>query len=113
MAGRIVALNERRRPIGSSHHNAKLEDADIDLIFALREEGLSLSKIAEKFEVGKACIWKVVHGHTRADTPSAWRPAGKASVKNSQPPTTPAKVVPPGEDGPGALLQRHLNEAWR
>lgn len=113
MSGRIVALNERRRPIGSSHHNAKLDDADIDLIFALREEGLSLSKIAEKFEVGKACVYKILKGLRRAETPVEWRRAGKACAKTSPPPSKPAKLLPPGEDSPGALLQRHLNAAWR
>ncbi|MDH4466150.1 MAG: hypothetical protein QE290_19150 [Acidovorax sp.] len=112
MAARIVAFNDRGRAIGSAHHNAKLEDSDIDLIFALREEGLSLSKIAGKFDVGKACIWKVVHGHTRAETPVEWRRAGKPRSSVQQ--TTVAPVVtPPGEVGPGALLQRHLAEAWR
>lgn len=113
MAGRIVAFNDRGRPIGSGHHNAKLEDSDIDLIFALREEGLSLRTIAEKFDVQKAAIWKVVHGYTRADTPSEWRPAGKGRTKTSPQPSKPNPVGPPSGDGPGALLQRHLAKAWR
>lgn len=112
MSGRIVAFNDRGRPIGSAHHNAKLQESDVDLIFALREEGLSLSAIAGKFDVGKACIYKILKGLRRAETPVEWRPAGTRKPKVQQ--ATPAPVVtPPGEDGPGALLQRHLTEAWR
>lgn len=112
MSGRIIAFNDRGRPIGEGHHNAKLEDSDIDLIFALREEGLSLREIGEKFDVQKAAIWKVVHGYTRADTPSEWRPAG--TRRTSPPRNGAAQAMPPlSEDCPGALLQRVITQTWR
>lgn len=88
MGRRIVALNDRGRLIGEGHPNAKLSDADIDLIFALREEGLTLSAIAAKFEVCKSCVHKILHGHRRAHTPVEWVPAGTRGpgTQGSRPP---------------------------
>ena len=111
MAGRIIAFSDNGRRIGEGHPQAKLKDEDIDLIFALREEGLSLSAIAEKFDVQKPAIWKILKGLRRADTPAEWRPAGTLNPKVQR--TKPVQVTPPGKDTPGSLLQRHLTEAWR
>lgn len=111
MQGRLIAISEIGRRIGQGHHNAKLQDSDIDLVFRLREAGLSLSVIGKKFGVQRACIWKILHGYTRAETPAEWRPAG--TRRTSPPRSKPAPVAQPGEDGPGAMLQRHLNDAWR
>lgn len=60
-----VALNEKHCRIGESHPRAKLTDAEVDLVFALREEGLSLAAIAAKLEVTKGCIWKITQGLRR------------------------------------------------
>jgi hypothetical protein len=60
-----VKVNEQGRRIGESHQNTSLSDHDVELILALRDEGLTLSEIAEKFEVTKGCVWKIVHGHRR------------------------------------------------
>jgi predicted DNA-binding protein (UPF0251 family) len=60
-----IKVNEQGRRIGESHQNATLTDHDVELICALRDEGLTLSEIAEKFEVSKGCVWKIVHGYRR------------------------------------------------
>lgn len=60
-----IALNEHNCRIGEGHPRAKLTDAEVDLVFALREEGLSLAEIAAKFDVSKGCIWKIVQGLRR------------------------------------------------
>lgn len=112
MGGRIIAFGDTGHRIGEGHQNAVLSDADVDLVFELREAGLSLREIGEKFGVQKAAIWKILHGYTRGEVPSEWRPA--AARRTSPPRGRPVQVVlPPGEDGPGALLQHHLSEAWR
>lgn len=112
ISGRIIAFGDTGRRIGEGHQNSKLSDADVDLVFELREAGLNLREIGEKFGVQKAAIWKILHGHTRGEAPSEWRPA--TARRTSPPRGRPAKTLPaPAEDGPGALLQRHLNQAWR
>lgn len=51
---------------GQGHPRAVLSDDDVDLAYALvTEEHLTLSAVAVKFGVQKACIWKLVHGLTR------------------------------------------------
>lgn len=63
---RVIALNERNRRIGENHPNAKLSDADVDRIFALRESGLTLAAIAGKMGVSKSCVQHILDGTRRA-----------------------------------------------
>ena len=44
-----------------NHNTRKLDPDDIILIRALREEGLTLQAIAEKFEVSKTNVCKIVN----------------------------------------------------
>lgn len=74
---KLIALNDLGRVIGQGHHAAKMSDRDVEQAFALREQGHSLSAIAERFGVGKAAIWKIVHAHRRAQLPAGWRVAGQ------------------------------------
>lgn len=63
-----VALNELGRRVGESHPRAKMTDAEVDLVRSLHADGLSLQAIAEKFEVSKGCIWKIVQGYRRGQS---------------------------------------------
>lgn len=68
---RLVRVNEGGRRIGEDHHRAKLSDADIDQILALRDAGLSYGKIAEKFDdlpggIGKSTVRDICTGRIRA-----------------------------------------------
>lgn len=113
MQRRIIALSDTGYAVGEGHHNAKLTNADVDSVFELREAGLSLSQIGLKFGVGKACIFKILHGRTRAETPVAWRtgvstPGTARTRLRSKPASAEAQ-----NDSGGALLQRALNAAWR
>jgi hypothetical protein len=58
-------LNEHGRPVGETHWRATLTDHDVELILALRDDGMPLAEIAVKFEVSKSCVWKIVHGYRR------------------------------------------------
>lgn len=67
---RLAAVNDAGRVIGADHHTAKLSDEDIDLIFALRAQGLSVRSIARKFDchprVSKSMVAYVLSGKRRA-----------------------------------------------
>lgn len=114
MTRRLLAVNEIGKPIGEDHHNAKLTNADVDLIFALRDEGMTLREIGEKFEVRKAAIWKILHGHRRAHTPSAWVPPGGRKQKPRATAQRKAQPTPaPDEHNGAVLLQQTLTTVWR
>jgi hypothetical protein len=49
-ARRLVGVTDRGTRVGETHHRAKLTDADVEQIFALRTYGLSYRVIASKFD---------------------------------------------------------------
>lgn len=55
------------RKRGKDHHFAKVSFDDIDLIFALKEEGIKQCVIAEKFEVSSALISMILNYHVRTE----------------------------------------------
>jgi hypothetical protein len=68
---RLIWINEGGRRIGESHHRAKLSDADVEQISALREEGMSYGKIAAKFDdrpggIAKSTVRDICTGRIRA-----------------------------------------------
>jgi hypothetical protein len=66
-----VYKNESGRLIGESHPGAKLTDVEVDLVFELRAAGLSLQCIADKMDVTKGCIWKILTGERRGQSIAA------------------------------------------
>ena len=66
-----VYKNESGRLIGESHPGAKLTDAEVDLVFELRAAGMSLQLIADKMDVTKGCIWKILTGERRGQSIAA------------------------------------------
>lgn len=69
----MIAVNAQGRPVGEDHPKAVLANAELDLVFALREEGFSMQWLADKFEVSKACIQGILSGRRRAVIPSGYR----------------------------------------
>ena len=61
----VTRRNAQGRRIGEHNPGAKLRDHEVDLVLALHDEGMSLAKIAEKFEVTKSCIGHIVPGRRR------------------------------------------------
>lgn len=53
-------------PRGEAHHLAKLSNAEVDQVHALRGSGLSLAQIASKLFVSKSCIAHICSGRRRA-----------------------------------------------
>ncbi len=56
------SIRHGTKPMGSRHHRAKLMEADIPVIRRLRSEGMTLSKIAERFGVTRPQIGAVISG---------------------------------------------------
>lgn len=76
-----VAVNERGRRIGESHPGAKLTDEDVETILYLREQGLSYTEIAAKWDepgktISRSAVRKVCTGATRAQLPDRYKVVG-------------------------------------
>ncbi|MDO9597260.1 MAG: hypothetical protein Q7J47_06020 [Azoarcus sp.] len=54
--------------MGERHHRSRLTDHEVELVRVLREEGLSFSLLAAKFEVSKSCVVGICHYRRRACT---------------------------------------------
>lgn len=70
---RVVAVNERGQRIGEDHVGAKLTDAEVDMIHALRAEGWSYNRLAHKFEVSKSHVRYIVKGRWRCQVAFGWK----------------------------------------
>ena len=78
MQYKMVFVNDQGKRIGQDHHRAKLTDSDIDLIFELRDAGLSYLEIAGKFDdieggISRSTIRDIIKGRRRAQLPAATR----------------------------------------
>jgi len=69
---RMVAVNERGHVVGQDHPRAVLTNHDVDLVFELREQGLSIGNIAKAMEVSKGCIAHILAGRTRGHVVARW-----------------------------------------
>ena len=69
----IVGLSDQGKRIGEGHHRAKLTDHEIDLIRELYDDGMSISEIARKFEIGKSHCWDICHYTVRVQTASRFK----------------------------------------
>lgn len=56
---KTVAVNERGLRIGEDHPRAELTDAEVETIRTLHADGMSYSRLAEKFEQSKGAIAKI------------------------------------------------------
>lgn len=76
MSRRVV--NERGRPIGESHHRAKLSEAQVAELIALREQGLFFRVLAERFNVSETAVKDICSGRRRAQLAAVdapWEPS--------------------------------------
>lgn len=70
---RSVPVNEAGLRIGEGHQNAKLTDAEVELIRQMHEDGLTYDELAEKFEVSKWAIGRICRYERRAQHPVKWK----------------------------------------
>ena len=73
MVKRLVGVNELGMRIGEDHHNAKLTDAEVEMIRTLHGEGLSYKRIAEKFEIGKQTVADICKFRRRGQVAILWK----------------------------------------
>lgn len=67
--GRLIAVTARGSRVGQDHHRAKLSNAQIDALLALRDEGWSYGRLCIKFSVPKASVAAWCQLRRRATTP--------------------------------------------
>ena len=72
-ATRLVGVNAQGRPVGEDHPKAVLSNAEVDLVFALRDEGFSIRWLAAKMEVSVTCIADILSGRRRAVIPVGYK----------------------------------------
>lgn len=63
---RLVAVNDRGHLVGQDHPRAVLSDHEVDLMFELREGGMSIGCVARVMEVSKSCAAHILSGRRRA-----------------------------------------------
>ncbi len=62
---RVCGVNDAGMVVGQDHHLAKHSDHDIDLMVALKAEGLTYLQIAVKFECSKSAVADYCKGRRR------------------------------------------------
>lgn len=72
----LVGVNEKNRRVGESHPQAKLTDADVDRMLAMREQGAGWGRLAQIFEISKSQARRICLGHKR-QLATGWRSAKK------------------------------------
>lgn len=70
---RTICVNELGLRIGDDHQNARLTDAEVEMIRVLHGEGMSYKTLADKFEVGKSTVADIVKFRRRGQLASGWR----------------------------------------
>ena len=69
---KLRAVNDRGHVVGESHPRAVLSDHEVDLVFQLREGGMSIGRIATAMEVSKSCIQHILDGSFRGQVVARW-----------------------------------------
>lgn len=114
----FVSVNSDGRRVGQAHPRAKLLDSEIDLVFDLRESGMSYSGIADKMGISKSSVAHICKGRRRCQVPERWVQIAPAAPRARSPRTRgrpPARAKPlPMAEVPGGIteLQSALR-AWR
>ncbi len=76
MKSRNVGVNDRGLRVGQDHQNAKLTDAEVELLLKLRAEDRafwSYRLLAEKFEISKRSVRDYLTGRRRGQVAIAFR----------------------------------------
>lgn len=69
---KLVAVNDRGQRIGETHPQAKYSNGEVGAVLALRDEGLSYSRIARACEMPKSTVAHICRGDRRCQTPDRY-----------------------------------------
>lgn len=61
----MLRKNSQGHRVGQEAPGAKLRDHEVDLVLELHEGGMSLQRIADKFDVSKSCVAHICAGRRR------------------------------------------------
>lgn len=78
---RSVSVNDRGHTVGEEHHRARLTDHDIELVRALRAEGMGIVAIAAKFEVAFSTVAKYCRGTLRGQLGTGQKLVGPTPLR--------------------------------
>lgn len=70
---RMVGVNDLGLRVGEDHVNARLTNAEVDLLLTLRDEGMSYRELAEKFDISKSGARKICKGQTRCQCATRYK----------------------------------------
>lgn len=73
MSKRMVAVNDLGLRIGEDHPRAKLTDADVERLLALRGEGYGYKRLARIFEISASQVRRIVQGKHRGQAAMGYR----------------------------------------
>ena len=73
MSKRMVAVNDLGLRIGEDHPRAKLTDADVERLLALRSEGYGYKRLARIFEISPSQARNIVKGSQRGQAAMGYR----------------------------------------
>lgn len=74
MKNGLVGVLANGNRVGQSHHRARFTDHEIDLMRDLRDDGMTMREIAEKFGTSVSTIQGIVSGSRRTQIADRWRP---------------------------------------
>lgn len=69
---KLVAVNEFGQRVGESHPRARLSDADVDQMFAMRERGDTVRAVARHFGIAWQYASKVLNYRARNQLAVRW-----------------------------------------
>lgn len=68
-----VALNEIHQRIGETHPQARYSNAEVALVFKLREEdGLTYTQLARQLDMPKSTVASILQGRRRCQVPARY-----------------------------------------
>lgn len=77
----LVSIGDSGRPVGESAPNAKYTDAEIDMVFELRNQGYFYREISEMMDMPVRTIRTVLDGSRRNKHVVGWKKLKRKAKK--------------------------------